>query len=105
VEAMQTLGIFGCCLSLIKKQLKGHAVAFCKAREHASPGYYSTFLINDQIQVELTASERTGMHRYIFNNEGERNVLVNIEEILWSFGSPSRGRTHEAELVVENNLE
>jgi len=87
-----------------KKTIESHAVAFCKVRERASPGYYSTFLINDQIQVELTASERTGMHRYIFDTERERNVLINIEKILWSFGSPLRGETHEAELIVENNF-
>lgn len=86
-----------------KKTIEGKSVTFSKAREHATPGYYTTFLTDDQIQVELTASERTGMHRYIFNNEGERNVLINIEKILRSYGSPSRGQTNEAELVVENN--
>lgn len=86
-----------------KKTIEDNAVEFSKVREHASPGYYSTFLIDDQIQVELTASERTGMHRYIFNNEGERNVLVNIEKILRSYGSPLRGQTNDPELVIEND--
>ncbi|MBP5426109.1 MAG: GH92 family glycosyl hydrolase [Prevotella sp.] len=38
-------------------------VAFSHQAEYVSPGYYSVML-NNGIRVELTATERTGLHRY-----------------------------------------
>ena len=40
-----------------------HETAFCHANEHARPGYYSVKL-DDGILVELTSTERVGLHRY-----------------------------------------
>ena len=39
---------------------------FSHDREDASAGYYSVFLQDQDIQAELTASPRVGMHRYTF---------------------------------------
>jgi len=43
------------------EQLK---VPFCHADEQVRPGYYSVDLHDPQVKVELTATCRTGMHRY-----------------------------------------
>ncbi|MEZ4941384.1 MAG: GH92 family glycosyl hydrolase [Saprospiraceae bacterium] len=45
-----------------------YAAPFKKADENAEPGYYSVVLNNepDQVLVELTATERVGVHRYNF---------------------------------------
>jgi predicted alpha-1,2-mannosidase len=42
----------------------GYASRFRKADESARPGYYRTVLADYGIEVELTASERCGIHRY-----------------------------------------
>ena len=43
-------------------------IPFSHANEFAKPGYYSVQL-NNQVQAELTANERTGFHRYTFPNK------------------------------------
>ena len=40
------------------------ASTFTKANEKAAPGYYQVLLEEENIQVELTASERGGIHKY-----------------------------------------
>ncbi len=45
--------------------------------EKASPGYYSNFLIKYDILTEVTATMRTGVHRYTFP-AGEANILLNL---------------------------
>jgi predicted alpha-1,2-mannosidase len=47
--------------STIKKDL---ASKFSKSNEFAEPGYYQVLLDDENIQVELTTSERGGIHRY-----------------------------------------
>lgn len=40
------------------------ASVFSKSNEHAEPGYYQVFLDEENIQVELTSTERGGIHKY-----------------------------------------
>ncbi len=49
------------------------------ANEKVAPNYYS-LLMDNGIQVELTASERVAMHKYHFPKEGEMNLLINLKE-------------------------
>lgn len=49
-----------------------------KKTEMASPGYYSVYLKNYDVKVELTATNRTGFHKYTYNNGDERNVLLDL---------------------------
>lgn len=72
-----------------------------KDREKASPGYYTTFLENDQIQAELTVSQRTGLHRYTFR-KARKQLLVRIDRILWSYQKTERGRTYDAVFNIES---
>ncbi len=52
---------------------------FSHDREKASPGYYFVNLEDDQIDVELTVSEFTGMHRYTFpENTPLQHVILNL---------------------------
>lgn len=55
-----------------------YAHKFSHADETAFPGYYRIHLNKEQIVSELTASERCGLHRYTFPNEGYRNLLIHI---------------------------
>ena len=42
---------------------------FSHAKEEAEAGYYRVLLQDDSIQAELTATERTGVHRYTYYNK------------------------------------
>jgi predicted alpha-1,2-mannosidase len=52
---------------------------FLHANETASPGYYSVKLDRDGgILVELTATPRTGMHRYTFPTSDKANIIIDM---------------------------
>ncbi|MEN7548506.1 GH92 family glycosyl hydrolase [Rapidithrix thailandica] len=47
-------------------------------KESASPGYYSVWLEDPKIQVELTATERAGFHKYTFDNASNPSVVLDL---------------------------
>jgi predicted alpha-1,2-mannosidase len=67
-----------------------------KAVESASPGYYKTALQEDNILAEFSVTERTGIHRYTYLADGNQQLLISIDRILWSWGSGERGNTFDA---------
>lgn len=69
---------------------------FEKSSEKASPGHYQVILKNFDINVELTATLRVGLHKYSFKKSADRNVMLNLAHIL----QPSWGGR-----VVDNNFE
>ncbi len=69
--------------------------SFIKKTESAEPGYYSVFLNNFGILAELTATARVGMHRYTFDHQEDRNVLLDLGHIL----QPNWGHR-----IVENDF-
>ena len=57
---------------------KGYRSRFSHVNEKASPGYYSVLLEDHDILAELTATTRTGVHRYTFNDGGEAHVILDM---------------------------
>ncbi|MCW5898203.1 MAG: GH92 family glycosyl hydrolase [Flavobacteriales bacterium] len=53
--------------------------SFHKASEHAHAGYYRVHLDGPDVGVELTASPRTGMHRYAFPAGKEAFLTIDLE--------------------------
>lgn len=53
----------------------GYSSAFAKSSESASPGYYTCFLNRHKIKVELSTTERAGIHRYQFSQENNHIIL------------------------------
>ena len=51
---------------------------FKKKNEIATPGYYRTLLDKYNINVELTASTRVGVHRYSFPSTKEANIIIDL---------------------------
>lgn len=47
--------------------------------EKASPGYYSNYLTRYGIRCEVTATDRSGIERFVFP-KGRANILVNLGE-------------------------
>ncbi len=59
---------------------KGYGSSFSHDQENAKPGYYDVKLIEEDIDVRLTVSERSGMHEYTFNDpDGKRFILLDLD--------------------------
>src|ERR1019366_7096069 len=58
---------------------KGYSSPFSKKNEIAKPGYYKVKLDNGGIIAELTATERAGMHRYIYPKAERENIIIDLE--------------------------
>ncbi len=59
-----------------KNFLVKYSSRFSHDSEKASAGYYSVFLPEDSISVELTVSEFVGLHRYKFKENGKAQHLI-----------------------------
>lgn len=55
------------------------ASTYSKASETARPGYYAVTLADNDVRVELTATEMTAFHRYSFGGGGRVWVLVDLQ--------------------------
>lgn len=53
-----------------ERPFSGYRSRFSHKDEHAEPGYYAVKLPDNDVDVELTASERVGLHRYRFKADG-----------------------------------
>ncbi|HWD87257.1 MAG TPA: GH92 family glycosyl hydrolase [Mucilaginibacter sp.] len=52
---------------------------FKKKSESASPGYYKTKLDKYNIEVELTATKRVGVHRYTYPGTKQANIIIDLQ--------------------------
>lgn len=57
---------------------KGYGSRFRKKTERARPAYYSVFLDDYKINVELTATKRAGFHRYTFPKSQESHIVLDL---------------------------
>lgn len=57
---------------------KGYRSRYDVASEQAVPGYYRVHLTDHDILAELTATLRTGLHRYTFNKGGDSHLLIDL---------------------------
>lgn len=70
----------------------GYGSRFLHAKEKASPGFYTVYLEDEDINVYLTATERAGFHEYNFNNASEaKYILIDLDH---------RDKLHEAEINI-----
>ena len=58
----------------------GYASKYSKNDEYVSPGYYNVLLEKYNIRAELTATKRSGLHRYTFPKSSKSRVIINLEE-------------------------
>lgn len=49
------------------------------SKEEAKAGYYSVYLDDYDVDVELTTSKRVGFHKYTFTNSNDGRVLVDLK--------------------------
>lgn len=58
----------------------GHtSSAFSHTTEKAQPGYYQVMLTDEGINAELTATTRTGIHRYSYPNGKEAQLIIDLD--------------------------
>lgn len=57
---------------------KVYASSFSHANEKASAGFYSVKLDKHHIDVRLTTSTRVGFHEYTFNQDGQANIILDL---------------------------
>lgn len=69
----------------------------------ALPGYYSVNLTDMDIDVELTATERTAMYKYTFNQPGESNLLLDLQNGLVFNSKGVQYRVLEAEVDMPDD--
>ena len=75
----------------------GYRSGFDHADERAEPGFYSVLLKDYGIQAELTATERTGMHRYRFPAGSKTgHIIVDLDH---SYSWKNKSAVVSAELA------
>lgn len=57
----------------------GYASLYSHDQESARPGYYQVKLLKYGINVELTASERVGFHRYTFPANDTARIIIDLK--------------------------
>lgn len=57
----------------------GYQSAFSHEQESARPGYYQVMLQNYDINAELTATTRVGIHRYTFPADKDAHVILDLD--------------------------
>ena len=62
--------------------VKGRSYRFSHRDEVAFPGYYALRLPEEKIFVELTATERVGVHRYTFPTGVEPRIIIDVSNAL-----------------------
>jgi len=78
ISIMPTMAEFDISTNYKDRLEKPYSDFYTHDKETASPGYYQVLLENNDIDVELTATNRTGMHKYTFNKAGGRNIVLDL---------------------------
>ncbi len=82
-----------------ERPFSGYRSRFSHQEEKAEPGYYAVRLKDNEVDVELTASERVGLHRYRFHKEAQAKVILDLRSSIYDYGSKnlwSRLRVRDA---------
>ncbi len=74
----------------------GYRARFSHLDEAARPGYYSVYLPDYQVKVELTATARAGLQRYTFPATDQAHIVVDLQHGIGN-------NVTEAQLTIEND--
>lgn len=77
----------------------GYRSRFAHATERAEPGYYAVRLDDPGVEVELTATERVGLHRYRFPATDQAHVVLDLVHSIYDYD----GKVLWSELRVESD--
>ena len=68
---------------------EGYRSRFSHADEVIEPGYYSVLLQDPKVKVELTSTERTGLHRYTFPQSDDAWLILDLSHSYLTNGGSS----------------
>ena len=63
----------------------GYRSRFSHKTEQCAPGYYKVRLADDDIQVELTATERCGIHQYTYPDTADQKLIIDLNHALYNY--------------------
>lgn len=63
----------------------GYRSAYRHEEESASPGYYRVFLDEPGVLAELTATTRTGVHRYTFPETDQAHIILDLDHGIYNY--------------------
>jgi predicted alpha-1,2-mannosidase len=79
----------------------GYRSRFNKQTETARPGYYKVALTDYEIDVELTATCRTGVHRYTYPEAENAGVLIDLTHTIHGHKNP----LHEIRVLNDREIQ
>ncbi len=77
----------------------GYRSKFSHENESAKPGYYSVKLDDYNINVELTATEHAGFHKYTFPNSDNAHIILDLTSGIYNYD----GKVVWSSVRVEND--
>lgn len=81
------------------KPESGYRSPFSHNTEVAKPGYYEVILDEYGIKAQLTATERTGIHKYSFRRNIEKRIIIDLNHGIYNYD----GKVLWANLRLEND--
>ena len=57
----------------------GYASRYAHDQEQARPGFYSVVLLDHDVHVALTATERVGLHRYRYQADKQAHLAIDLQ--------------------------
>lgn len=86
-----------------ERPFSGYRSRFKHQDEHAEPGYYAVKLMDNDVDVELTGSERVGLHRYRYAKGAEAKVILDLRSSIYDYKAKnlwSRLRVRDNTLIT-----
>ncbi|MCG2460408.1 GH92 family glycosyl hydrolase [Flavobacteriaceae bacterium F89] len=80
----------------------GYRSRFDHGDESASPGYYSVKLKDYDVNVELTATQRAGFHRYTFPKSNNSRIILDVGH---QIGDMTHNELSELKIVNDDRIE
>lgn len=77
----------------------GYRSRFTHDTEKATPGYYEVRLDDYNVRAQLTATRRTGVHKYTFPAQTDGRIVLDLNHGIYNYD----GKTLWATLRVEND--
>lgn len=77
----------------------GYRSRFTHETEKAVPGYYEVKLDDYGVKVQLTATQRVGVHKYTFPSDKKGRIILDLNHGIYNYD----GKTLWATLRVEND--
>lgn len=80
IRLMPTVGAINLNPGSEEEPESGYRSRFSHKTEKTSPGYYSVYLDDYDVEVELSVGERFGLHKYEFPKTTESNIIIDLVE-------------------------